>query len=437
MKVSIFGLGYVGCVSAACLAARGHAVIGVDPASAKVDLINRGKAPLIEPGLSELLDEAVKSEKLRATQNVAEAIHGSDVSIICVGTPSRDDGSLDTQYLEHACLEAGAALKDKKEWHVIAVRSTTLPGTTRSLVIPTLEKASGKRAGKDFGVCYNPEFMREGSSVHDFNNPPKTVIGETEPKSGDIASSLYEGLPCPLIRCAVEVAEMIKYADNAWHATKVAFANEIGNFCKESGIDSHKVMEIFFKDTKLNLSSYYMRPGFAFGGSCLPKDVRALTAKAASLNLNMPLLGALIPSNEEQLARGVRLIRSLGKKNVGFLGFSFKAHTDDLRESPMVEAIRQLKVHGLAIRLYDKNVTFDKLIGANRDYILRMIPDLRQLMVGSMEQLIAQSEIIVIGNNAPEFAQAAAHLKPHHQVVDFVRVKAVEEAHGQYHGICW
>lgn len=276
MNISIFGLGYVGSVSAACLAERGHSVIGVDPNSTKVDLINTGAAPVVEKGLAELTAEAVNQGKLKATTDYADAVMSSDITIICVATPSQANGSLDFTYLRKVCGEIGQALAQKQSFHVVVVRSTILPGTLKNIVIPILEEKSGKKAGEGFGVCNNPEFLREGTAIYDFKNPPKTVIGQTDEKVGDMVQSLYEGLPGPMIRCTSEISEMAKYADNCWHAVKVSFANEIGNICKQIGIDSHKVMDIFCQDTKLNLSPYYMKPGFAFGGSCLPKDLRAL-----------------------------------------------------------------------------------------------------------------------------------------------------------------
>ena len=330
MKISIFGMGYVGAVSAGCLAQDGHTVIGVDPYQPKVDLINQGQTPVIEKDIGEIISKAASDGLLSATQDVREAVFGSDISLICVGTPSQLNGSLDLKYVRKVCEEIGQALKEKSDFHVVVARSTMLPGTMRTLVIPILEEYSGKKAGTDFGVCNNPEFLRESTAVYDYYNPPKTVIGETDSKAGEMLASLYAEMDAPMVRTSVETAELVKYTDNVWHALKVGFANEIGNIAKSVGIDGHEVMEIFCKDTKLNLSPYYMKPGFAFGGSCLPKDVRALTYKARSMDINTPILNSIIPSNENQIAKGLSMITEKGNKKVGILGFSFKAGTDDL-----------------------------------------------------------------------------------------------------------
>jgi len=437
MKVSIFGLGYVGTVSAACLAGRKHSIIGVDSNAVKVDMINAGTSPVIEPGVNEKIAYAVRAGNLRATSIAEEAVLETELSIICVGTPSKPNGDLDCSHLENVCKEIGQALAKKIGFHVVVIRSTVLPGIIKEKVIPVLERKSGKKSGVDFGVCNNPEFLREGSAVFDFLNPSKTVIGEMEACSGDIVQSLYEGLPGPLIRCAIEVSEMVKYADNSFHAIKVAFANEIGKFCKAVCIDSHQVMDIFCQDTKLNLSPYYLKPGFAFGGSCLPKDIRALNYRAQNADVAMPLLNAVLPSNQMQIEHGFKLILSMGKKSVGFLGFSFKAGTDDLRESPLVELIERLIGKGFDLKLYDGNVNVAKLTGANRDYIFKVIPHIERLMVDGMDKILEHAEIIVIGNNAPEFGSIAGKLRPDQVVIDFVRIRQIEETHEYYQGICW
>ncbi len=336
MRISVFGLGYVGAVSAGCLAHDGHQVIGVDPNENKVTLINRGLAPIIENDIGGIIKNSVQTGRLTATTFVVDAVRDTDISLICVGTPSQLNGNLDLSYVRRVCEEIGEALKEKPDFHVVVARSTMLPGSMRDVVIPTLESASGKRSGMDFGICNNPEFLREGTAVYDYYNPPKTVIGETDARAGDLLVKLYEHMSAPLIRTDVETAEMVKYTDNTWHALKVSFANEIGNLCKALGIDGHQVMDIFCQDTKLNLSPYYMKPGFAFGGSCLPKDVRALSYKARSLDLELPVLNSILPSNKRQVEKGIKMIVDKGKRKVGVLGFSFKAGTDDLRESPLV-----------------------------------------------------------------------------------------------------
>lgn len=437
MKISIFGMGYVGAVSAGCLAHDGNEVIGVDPNQTKVDLINSGKTPIIEKDIGEMVSAAVGKGLLRATTNVHEAVIGSDVSLICVGTPSQLNGNLDLTFVRRVCEEIGTAIRDKDAFHVVVARSTMLPGSMRSVVIPTLEQYSGKTAGKDFGVCNNPEFLREGTAVYDYYNPPKTVIGESDAAAGDLLVQLYSKMDAPMVRTDVETAEMVKYTDNNWHAVKVAFANEIGNLSKALGIDGHKVMEIFCKDVKLNLSPYYMKPGFAFGGSCLPKDVRALTYKAKSLDLELPLLSSLMPSNQLQVQKGLDMVTAYGRKRIGILGFAFKAGTDDLRESPLVEVIESLIGKGYDLKLYDRNVNLAALTGANRDYILNHIPHISKLMVETMEDVLEFAEVVVIGNGAKEFQNILNVIKPNQVVVDLVRIVPNKSEAGRYDGICW
>ncbi len=436
MKISVFGMGYVGAVSAGCLASEGHEVIGVDSNRTKVDLIARGQAPIIEKDIDRMIATSVDNGRLRATADVLKAVRESELSLICVGTPSQLNGNLDLSYVRRVCEEVGQALRVKQDFHVIVARSTMLPGSMRNLVIPTLEEVSGKRAGVDFGVCNNPEFLREGTAVFDYYNPPKTVIGEMDSRSGDRVAGLYDKLPARLFRTDVETAEMVKYSDNAWHALKVSFANEIGNLCKALGLDSHRVMDIFCQDTKLNLSSYYMRPGFAFGGSCLPKDLRALTYQARSLDLDLPVLNAILPSNQRQVQKGIKMIVDKGRRKVGFLGVSFKADTDDLRESPLVDVIEHLIGKGYELMLYDRNVTLAALTGGNKDYILNHIPHISRLMVRTVEEVLDFAETIVIGNAAPEFREVSIRTKPGQVIVDLVRIGKVQSGE-RYDGICW
>lgn len=437
MKISVFGLGYVGTVSAACLADMGHEIVGVDVARHKIDMINSGQPPVTEPKLAGLVERAVNTGKLHATMDAWDAVIQTDVSFICVGTPSLSNGGVDLEHLQEVCGKIGTALADKDEFHVVVVRSTILPGTIRHLVIPLLERRSGKRAGKDFGVCNNPEFMREGNAVDDFFNPPKIVIGTTDFRSRNIIQGLYSGLPGKHIRCNIETGEMVKYVDNAWHATKVAFANEIGRLCKSSGIDSHKVMEIFCSDTKLNISSSYLKPGFAFGGSCLPKDVRALTYQAQFTGIETPLIDALLASNDNHIRFGLEMILACKKKSIGFLGISFKAGTDDLRESPLVDLVRQLAAKGFNILIYDCNIHPARLSSSNREYIKGIIPHIDRMIVNDMDKLLRRSEIIVIGNNTAEFSTIAAELRPEQTVIDLVRIREIEDIHTNYHGIGW
>jgi len=436
MKISIFGLGYVGAVSAGCLANENHTVIGVDPVRTKVDLINQGKTPVIEKDIGEIIEKTVAKGLLRAIQDTDEAVKNTELSLICVGTPSQPNGNLDLKYVIKVCEEIGTALKTKDTFHVVVARSTMLPGSMRDIVIPTLEKFSGKKAGKEFGVCNNPEFLRESTAVYDFYNPPKTVIGEIDKGSGDALADIYKDMNAPLIRTNVETAELVKYTDNVWHALKVSFANEIGNISKSLGIDGHAVMDIFCQDTKLNLSPYYLKPGFAFGGSCLPKDVRALTYKAKSIDVATPILNAIMPSNELQVQKALQMIVDKNNRNIGILGFSFKAGTDDLRESPVVEVIERLLGKGYKIRIYDSNVNIASLVGANKDFILHQIPHISEIMVSSIDEVLKHAETLVIGNGASEFASVFEKLKDTQVIVDLVRICDRTSA-GSYDGICW
>jgi len=435
--VSIFGLGYVGTVCAGCLAQDGHQVIGVDPVSTKVELINTGKSTIIETEIGELIAAAVESGMLRATDQTEAAVYDSELSFVCVGTPSQINGNLDLTHVRHVCEQIGRALKEKRERHTVVIRSTILPGTMRKLVIPVLEEYSGRKAGIDFGVCNNPEFLREGSAVKDFRFPSKTVVGELDPTSGDLLSEIYVKLDAPTVRTDLETAEMIKYIDNSWHALKIGFANEIGVLCKSLSVDAHKAMEIFMMDTKLNISPAYLSPGFAFGGSCLPKDLRALAYAAKSRDVELPILKSILPSNELQVARGLQLILEKGNKKIGILGFSFKPGTDDLRESPMIEIIERLAGKGYDVRIYDKNVQVASLVGANRDFILNRIPHISKLMVDNLDSVLQHAETVVICHKEKEFEKVPHRLKEGQSVVDFVRISNDWNHNGTYDGICW
>ena len=437
MRISVFGLGYVGAVSAGCLAREGHQVIGVDSEPAKVDLINAGRTPIIEKDIGGIIERNVREGRLSATADVAAAVAASDLIMVCVGTPSRPNGDIDLRYIRRVCEQIGAALRAHEGAPVVVIRSTMLPGTMRETVIPMLEGASGRRAGVEFGVCINPEFLRESTAVHDYFHPPKTVIGELNRASGDLVAGLYARISAPLIRTDIDTAEMVKYADNAWHALKVGFANEIGSLCKGIGVDSHRVMDIFCQDTKLNLSRYYLKPGFAFGGSCLPKDLRALLYKAKSLDVALPILSSVLPSNAQQIERGVRAVMEKGNRKVGILGFAFKAGTDDLRESPVVELTERLIGKGYDLRIYDENVSIASIRGANRDYILNHIPHISRLMVPTVEQVLDHAGTIVIGNAAPEFSDVPARLSSGQTVIDFVRITDSATVAGVYEGLSW
>lgn len=424
MNLSIFGLGYVGAVLAACFAKAGHRVIGVDPEKTKVDLINSGRSPIVEAEVEELIQEAVASGALRATQSAAEAVAASDISLLCVGTPSLPSGELDLRYVRRVAAEIGEALRDKASRHLVVTRSTVLPGTVEQVIAPAIEEASGKRAGTGFGIAMNPEFMRESSAVRDFYAPPKTVIGCATREDSEAVAALYAGLPGPVIHTSVRVAEMVKYADNVWHAAKVTFANEVGLIAKSLGVDGHEVMRIFCQDTKLNLSPAYLRPGFAFGGSCLPKDLRAITWAARNREVDVPMLGSLAVSNDSQIRNAIRAVLADGRKRVAILGFAFKGGTDDLRESPMVTVIETLLGKGFDLRLYDPFVNTACLVGSNRRYIEQHIPHLAKLMVDSAEAAVASADLVILGNINPAFSEAVKTLSAQQRVLDFTSAGA-------------
>ncbi len=438
MKISVFGLGYVGCVSAACLASQGHEVVGVDVNPTKIELISRGRAPLVEERIGELTAEVVRSGALRATADIAEAIAATEISLICVGTPSAPSGSMSTEYLERVAEQIGAALADQGRWHTVVFRSTMLPGTCTELLVPILEKASGLTAGVDFGVAVNPEFLREGSSVRDFFEPPKTVIGELDARSGDMVASLYDGLPGEVFRVPIPVAEMAKYADNSFHGLKIAFANELGAVCRVLGIDSHQMMDVFLADRKLNISTAYLRPGFAFGGSCLPKDLRGLVYAARRADVSLPLLSHVLPSNEEHLRRAFDLIAATGKRRIGLFGLSFKPGTDDLRESPLVELAERLLGKGYDLRIYDDNVAVSRLMGANREFIESRLPHLGDLLADSVDDVLAHADVMVVGCKDPAVL-AALDAAGDRTIIDLVRLPdaQVRRTNPGYFGLGW
>jgi GDP-mannose 6-dehydrogenase len=436
MKISIFGIGYVGCVSAACLARAGHEVVGVDVNPTKVEIINNGTSPIVEPGISDVIADVVKTKKLSATTDTVHAVKTTDVSLVCVGTPSKPNGSLDLGHVRRVCEEIGAALATKNERHTIVIRSTMLPGSVESVAQPALEEASGKKAGTDFGLCVNPEFLREGTSLKDFYAPPFTLIGASDEQTAKIVASLYAEIDAPVFTTSIKTAEMVKYVCNCFHALKVSFGNEIGNICKALELDSHEVMNVFCADTKLNLSSYYLKPGFAFGGSCLPKDLRAVTYKAKELDVEVPLLTAISITNRLQIERALDMVLRTGKKRIGILGFSFKAGTDDLRESPMVTLIETLIGKGLDLVIYDRDVSLARLFGSNKEYIEQGIPHIAKLMRSSIDEVLSASDTIVIGNKSEEFRQIESRLRPDQTVIDLVRLFD-RPSDASYQGICW
>jgi len=434
--VSVFGLGYVGCVSAACLASEGHSVIGVDVSIGKVDQINAGRSTIVEEGIAALVADVVRSGRLRATANVEDAVHRSDISLICVGTPSRPNGSIDLAFVVRVAQQIGAALSTKQGQHTVVVRSTVMPGTIEQHVIPAIEAASGYRHGDRFTVCANPEFLREGTSIRDFRDPPFTLIGASEPSHAQPVASLYSNISAPCHVVDTKVAESVKYACNCFHGLKVAFANELGNLFKTLGVDSHEVMRLFCEDKKLNISPAYLRPGFAFGGSCLPKDLRAVVHRGRLEDVALPVLEAVLESNRKQIDRAFHMVMATGSKRVGVLGLAFKSGTDDLRESPMVTLIEMLVGKGCTILIHDRHVTNANIIGANREYIEREIPHLWTLMRPDVASVLENAETVVIGNTSPDYQNVATALSGK-VVVDLARAFGPRRSDDTYQGICW
>jgi GDP-mannose 6-dehydrogenase len=437
-RIAVFGMGYVGCVSAACLASRGNRVVGVDVSPEKVAMVSDGRTPVVEERIGDLIAEQVSEGRLTATADAAAAIAETDIALVCVGTPSTASGGLLTDHLEQVADEIGAALAGREDRYTVVIRSTMLPTTCEEVVLPRLERASGRTAGEGFGLAVNPEFLREGSSVKDFFDPPKTVIGQIDDASGEAVAALYEGLPGPVYRVPLRVAEMIKYVDNGFHALKVGFANEIGSVCKALGLDSHTVMEIFTADTKLNISPAYLRPGFAFGGSCLPKDLRAITHRARHADVSVPILESILPSNEGLIDRVFRTIEATGRRRVGLVGLSFKPGTDDLRESPLVALAERLLGRGFELLIYDPHVAVSRLLGANRAYVDSRIPHLSKLMAGSADAVITHAEVCVMGAADPD-AIAALSRVDGRVVIDLVRFPGSESYEGRadYIGVGW
>jgi len=437
IRLSIFGLGYVGCVSAACFARQGHRVIGVDVNKEKLDTINTGKSPVLETGLDQLIDAAVSEGRLHATTNSVEAVKASDISLICIGTPGNEDGSIDLSHIVRVCEQIGRALRQKRSRHIVVVRSTVIPGTVDKVLAPLLETQSGRKVGRDLGVCVNPEFMREGTSISDFYSPPFTLIGTQDNDVAATVSELYSAIEAPVIIVPTKTAEMIKYACNSFHALKVGFANDIGNICKELDIDGCEVMEILCHDTKLNMSSKYLRPGFSFGGSCLPKDLRAIVHEAKKLSLDAPILSAILHSNRLQIERAVQMILNTGKKRAGLLGLSFKTGTDDLRGSPAILLIQRLLAQGFEVAVYDPGVSLQRLIGANKEYLKRELPNISELMRESVDELLDSTEVVIVANDAHEFRAFETSLRENQIVIDLGHLFRHRLSGGSYQGICW
>ncbi|MBN2566250.1 MAG: UDP-glucose/GDP-mannose dehydrogenase family protein [Candidatus Eisenbacteria bacterium] len=441
MRISVLGLGYVGCVSAACFADLGNEVVGLDVDARKLAPLREGRSPIVEPGLADLVKRGVGEGRLTVTEDYEAAVMGTDVSLVCVGTPSTATGGPNLTYTERVCEQIADVVCRKDSFHTIVFRSTIPPGTVETRLIPILESRSGKKAGEGFGVCFNPEFLREASAVKDFHHPPKIVIGETSPgsRAGDVLVELYASIDAPTVRTEIRVSEMVKYADNCFHAIKVCFANEIGNLSKALGIsDSHKVMDIFCLDTQLNLSPYYLKPGFAFGGSCLPKDLRAIVRMSHDVGVPCPVLSAADPSNQLQIKRAIDTIRGTGKRKVGVLGMSFKAETDDLRESPIVQVVSTLIGKGYELCIYDRNISWEQLFGSNLGFLEHELPYARSLKANSVDDLIARAEVLVIANGSSEFADVHTRMREDQIMVDLVRIlDDPSEARGEYIGISW
>ena len=433
MNISFFGLGYVGCVGMGCLAQNGHKVIGIDISSEKIKKINEGVPTIVEAGIDEIIREQHLQGRIRATHDYMEAVRESDISFVCVGTPSTNNGHLNLNYIYQTAEEIGEALKEKNGFHIIVIRSTVFPGTNKA-VGKIIEDMSGKTRNVHFAVVSNPEFLREGTAVNDYMNPPLTVIGTDCEKARDIMTELYAPMGAPIETVSIEVAEMIKYVNNSYHALKVAFANEIGRVCKAYGIDSHEVMRIFCMDKQLNISPYYFKPGFAYGGSCLPKDLKALKTMAHDLYVETPVLNAIESSNQHHMENAIEWIQAVGHKKIGVLGLSFKAGTDDMRNSPIIHVIETLYGKGYEIRIYDRSVSLARLIGKNKSVIEEKLPHLNCMLQDDMDSLLDWAETIIISNNDEIFK--SVRVRDGQAVIDLVRIKELEKENG-YRGICW
>ena len=437
MRISIFGLGYVGCVSLGCLSRNGHDIIGVDLNPVKVDFINQGKPTIVENEIADIISEQFQQGKISATADGIDAVRKTDVSFICVGTPSTTNGHLDLSGIFNVAKEIAQGIKEKEDFHVVAIRSTVLPGTNEK-VTGILEEISGKQNGEGFAVVSNPEFLREGTAVKDYYHPSYTLIGTTSDKAMERMEAVYKGIEAPIIRTEIKIAEIIKYVNNGFHALKITFANEIGNICKKMGIDSYRLMEIFCMDRKLNISPYYLKPGFAYGGSCLPKDLKALRTLAHDSYLECPIIENIEKSNELQRKMVLDQILTFGKDKLGFLGLSFKAGTDDLRNSPIIDIIEQLLGKGFDIKIYDKNVSLSHLMGANKEYILSKIPYISKFIVNDSAEFVQNSELIVVVNNEREFSHILENLPENKIIYDLINI----EFRGKYRrknyiGIAW
>ena len=438
MKISIFGLGYVGAVSLACLARDGHHIVGVDVDQAKLDLIAAGRTPVVEEGMVDLMASVVASRRVTVTSDARDAVMRTDLSLVSVGTPSAPNGSQDQSAILRLASDLGAAMKAKHTGHVFVFRSTLVPGTVEGEIRSRIEAASGRKEGVDFHVCYQPEFLREGSSIRDYDNPPFTIVGANDEAPVALLRELFGHLPCQFHATTVRTAEMVKYCCNNFHALKITFANETGRLCEALGVDPFEVMDLVCKDRQLNISPAYLRPGFAFGGSCLPKDLRATLHQARMHDVELPMLAHVLPSNRAHIEHAIGKVMASGKRRIGMLGLSFKTGTDDLRESPLVVLAEHFIGKGLSLLIYDPEVQLSNLLGANRRFIEQHVPHIGSLIRGSLEEVIAQSELLVVGlNDATVAAALAQHVRSDQVVLDLARVSHGRATAGKYRGLCW
>ena len=433
MNISIFGLGYVGCVGMGCLSKQGHVMVGVDVSDEKVKRVNSGQATIVENDIDTLMAEGFQQNRIRATKDYKEAVLNTDISFICVGTPSSDNGHLNLEYIYQTAREIGEALITKSTFHIVVIRSTVFPGTNAK-VSELIESVSGKKRNSDFAVVSNPEFLREGTAVADYMNPPLTVLGSSCSKAIQIMQELYKNTNAPIEVVDIEVAEMIKYVNNSYHALKVVFANEVGTICKQLGVDSHEVMRIFCMDKQLNISPYYFKPGFAYGGSCLPKDLKGLKTLAHDLYLDTPVLNAIDDSNNKHISQVIYQIEKTGKRKIGICGLSFKAGTDDMRNSPIVNVIEALYGKGYDIRIFDKNVSLSRLIGKNKSVITEKLPHLDSMLQDDLSLLVDWAEVLVVSNKDKVFKSMS--VRPEQKIIDLVRIKELE-SFDNYSGLCW
>ncbi len=438
MNISIFGLGYVGAVSLGCLIRDGHEVIGIDIDQAKLDLLTQGHSPIIEEGMQELISNAASSGRMQVSTKAEVGILNSDASFICVGTPSQSNSSQNLDYIKRVCEEIGTALKEKESYHLVVIRSTVFPGTLDSVIKPILEEYSGKCCGTDFDLCFQPEFLREGSSIKDYDNPPYTIVGTNSERAVETMREIFGHLPCPIHATDLGSAEMLKYACNMFHALKITFANEIGRLAQSLSVDPHSVMDLVCKDTHLNISPVYMKPGFAYGGSCLPKDLKAMLYIAKNSDIQVPMLQGIQPSNQNHIDHAIDMVLATGKKKVGMIGLSFKTGTDDLRESPLVSMAERFIGKGLDLKIHDPEVHLSKLIGANRQYIEESIPHIGSLLVESCEELLGQSDVVIIGLHNPAIIETLyTHTRDSHWLLDLVNIPNRNDLKGEYRGVCW